>query len=441
MLALANDYCVDGCWEPILNGKSDWTFTMPNAMTALESALNSGASLSPDEELFRGAKVSPATPLPRNFEELMAAFKTHLAFFTDQCVLSMFLYYMIDESAAPSPLLSAYLEGCMKKGRDKASAGADYNLGGVIYGGIPNVINTLAALNRWVFPANGQGKYSLEQIVDALRHNFWVRDDDQELSEQEKLLQKLYLDIKTDFNTNTEKFGNNDPEINALTRRVLDICYEVVEESAKFAKKVYQDEPQGRYWKNIIALRRLTGYYGLSLSRKYGQFAMKITVGMGTFEQYNWQGRGIAACADRGSGEPLAPNFSPMPGTLHSGVSSLLASFQNLGLDRFAGGVITDICLESKEVGDAGVLAALLKQALDKNAPMLTFSLGSQDYYPEIREACLEASKTDDKIRAAELLAPHANVIVRIGGWQTPFITLPISHMDSYIQRPAATGL
>lgn len=28
MQQLANDYCVDGCWEPILNGKSDWTFTM-----------------------------------------------------------------------------------------------------------------------------------------------------------------------------------------------------------------------------------------------------------------------------------------------------------------------------------------------------------------------------------------------------------------------------
>jgi len=54
--ALANDFCVDGCWEPILNGKSDWTFSMLSALTPLECALNEGALLSNNIELLKGAK-------------------------------------------------------------------------------------------------------------------------------------------------------------------------------------------------------------------------------------------------------------------------------------------------------------------------------------------------------------------------------------------------
>ena len=171
-----SDYCVGGCWEPILNGESDWTFTMSNAMNALEAAMNRGASLSPDGELFRGAKISPTTPEPTSYRELVECFRSHLGFFTDQCVLSMFLYYGIDEYAAPSPLMSALMGGCMERGRDKAWAGANYNLAGVIYGGVPNVINTLAALRKWVFPERGKGKYTLEEVCNAFRYNFICAD-------------------------------------------------------------------------------------------------------------------------------------------------------------------------------------------------------------------------------------------------------------------------
>lgn len=103
MMALANDYCVDGCWEPILNGKSDWTFGMLVGLQAVESAINQGASLKKDPELLRGAKVSPTTPVPQTFEDVMLYLNEHLQFFVDQTVMSLFLYYMIDENAAPSP--------------------------------------------------------------------------------------------------------------------------------------------------------------------------------------------------------------------------------------------------------------------------------------------------------------------------------------------------
>ena len=431
MQRLANDYCVGGCWEPILNGESDWTFTMSNAMNALEAAMNRGASLSPDGELFRGAKISPTTPEPTSYRELVECFRSHLGFFTDQCVLSMFLYYGIDEYAAPSPLMSALMGGCMERGRDKAWAGANYNLAGVIYGGVPNVINTLAALRKWVFPERGKGKYTLEEVCNAFRYNFICADPTR------KDIQNTYTSIQIDFDTNSPKFGNNDKDADAIAREVVDICYEAVMHSAAFGKKVFQNDAKPGEYKRIKALRQLAGYFGTSLSKKYGSFEMKVTAGMGTFEQYNWQGRGIAASADRKSGEPLAPNFSPMPGTTRNGVAGLFSSLSKLDLDRFAGGVICDLCLE-ETYGDEETLTRLLRQAIEDKVPMLTVAVGSKDIYRKIYETVIAAGKLTNKDEVKAMLAPYAGINVRIGGWQTPFITLPISHMENYLQRPVA---
>ncbi|MDR3000911.1 MAG: pyruvate formate lyase family protein [Fibromonadaceae bacterium] len=430
MLKIARDYCVDGCWELILNGKSDWTFTMFNAMTALETSVNQGASLSPTPELFRGAKIAPYAPMPKTFKKLMETYEKQLRFFVDQCAMSMFLYYMIDEYAAPSPLFSAFLDGCMERGRDKAWAGADYNLAGIIFGGIPNVVNTLLGIQKWVFPKKGKGKYTLEEVADAFRFNFKCPDPTQ------KATQNTYTSVQIDFDTNTPKFGSNSKEVTEVVRKVLDICYSASMNSADFAKKVYEDKPKKEDWKNVIALRRLTGYYGSALRRKFEDFNMRFTVGLGTFEQYNWQGRGIAACADRQSGEPLAPNFSPVPGTLYGGIANLLNSMKSLELERFAGGVITDVCLDEKNAS-AEVIVNLLKQAIKDKAGMLTLSIGSEKIYREIYEKVLAASKITNKENACKLLAPYAGINVRIGGWQTPFITLPISHMENYIHRPS----
>jgi formate C-acetyltransferase len=426
---LANDYCVDGCWEPILNGKCDWTFSMFNAMSALEVALNSGASISPDSELFRGAKIAPATKTPRSFTELMQIFKDQVGFFVDQAVLSMFLYYMIDEYASPSLLLSAMLDGCIQKGRDKSWGGVDYNLAGVVFGGIPNVVNTLAAIKKWVFPESGVGKYKVDDVISAFRSNFIAGDV------TNRKLQDKFSSIQVDFDTNTGKFANNDGEVDEITREVLDICYNTVQNSAAFAKELYQKKPEAENLDKIVSLRSLTGYYGESFEEKFQKFNVKITVGAGTFEQYNWQGRSIAASADRNLGDPLAPNFSPVPGTSSNGVVGILESFSKLGIDRFGAGIITDICLDEAH-SSSDIIFKILKLAIDKKSPMLTLSVGSSSIYKEIYEKVKIANALTNSDDAAKLLAPYANINVRIGGWQTPFITLPLSHMENYINRP-----
>jgi len=67
-----------------------------------------------------------------------------------------------------------------------------------------------------------------------------------------------------------------------------------------------------------LALRAIAGYYGKAHQTTLPGFDLKFTAGMGTFEQYNWQGAGNAASAARNTGDPLAPNFTPASGTWHT---------------------------------------------------------------------------------------------------------------------------
>jgi formate C-acetyltransferase len=108
-----------------------------------------------------------------------------------------------------------------------------------------------------------------------------------------------------------------------------------------------------------------------------------------------------------------------------------------LELERFSGGVITDICLDEGYGLNQDVIFKILKKAVDDRAAMITISIGSGDIYTEIYEKVLEAGKMVNRKEAYRMLAPYACVNVRIGGWQTPFITLPVSHMENYIIRPA----
>ena len=262
---LANDYCVDGCWEPILNGKSDWTFSMTSMLTPFECALNQGALLTNDPEVLRGSKKAPKTPVPKDFEQLMDIFAKHVQFFVDQGIIAIFIYYMMDAYAAPSPLLSAYLSGCMERGRDKAWGGTDYNIGGIILAAVPNVVNSLAAMKKWVFPGNGNGKYNLEEVVAALRNNFISADP---------VAQEKFDSIKIDFHTNTPKCGNNDDFADDITKQVLDIYHDAVTKSRELCVKVFEKKPPVKEMAKIISWRSIAGYYGRSLEEKFGRFDM-----------------------------------------------------------------------------------------------------------------------------------------------------------------------
>ncbi len=417
--AAANDYCVDGCWEPILNGVSEWTFGMINGMTILECSLNRGAALSTSPELLRGEKLSIDTGCIESFEQLKEALGKQMQFFVDQSAFAMCLYYMTNEFVVPTPLVSALFESCLEKGIDKSWGGAEYNLGGTILGGIPDMINTMAAIKMWVFEKE---KYTFPEVIAAMRYNFTAGDTG------DFKTQRMYDSIKVDLFTNTPLFGNSD-ETDGIARFVLDTFYNAVERSKDLANKVFID-PKGDDNPEVWAMRAVAGYYGKAIQSILPGFDLKFTAGIGTFEQYNWQGAAVAASAGRNSGDPLAPNFTPTSGTWHSTPSRLLETFSKLELDRFAAGVITDMCLETNiPVGQ------LLRNFIAKKGGMLTITIASP-YYQEIYEIAKASDRIENPAAASAELIKYADIMVRVGGWNAPFITLPLVHMENYINRP-----
>jgi len=159
-------------------------------MTILECALNRGAALSSNPELLRGQKLSPDMGEITSFENLKKVLSKQIGFFVDQSALSMCLYYMTTEFVVPSPLVSALFGTCLEKGRDKSWGGAEYNLGGTVMGGVPDMANTLSAIKTWVFDKQ---KYKLADVLSAFRFNYTAGDTG------DFKAQRLFDSIKVDF--------------------------------------------------------------------------------------------------------------------------------------------------------------------------------------------------------------------------------------------------
>lgn len=429
---VVNDYCVDGCWEPILNGKSDWTFGMINGMTILECSLNRGATLDKNPGVLRGGKLSYSSGDITSFDELRESLRGHLQFFVDQSTFGLYKYYMLDEYVVPSPLFSAFLGSCVERGRDKSWGGTEYNIGGTILTGVPNMVNTVCAIRKWVFDKK---KYALSDVLDAFRYNFVAQ------SQTDPRLQRSYDSIRVDFATDSPAFGNNDPEANGVARWILDDYFDAVMSAKKLADRIFLRKPaDAKEEREVRRLRYIAGYFGESFQEKYGpQFNIKFTAGCGTFEQYPLQGAGIAASADRNAGDPLAPNFSPPPGSACRGIGNLLASFKGLALDRMGAGVITDICLDESQ-NDPEVILAIIEQFIAYKGNMMTLAIGNRADYQTIYELSLAAAKMSDRREAVRKLEEYAHINVRVGGWQAPFVTMSLDQQENYINRPAAAG-
>lgn len=428
---LANDYCVDGCWEPILNGISDWTFGMLNCMPILQCAINRGASLDTNPGMLRGGKLSFISDEVTNYEEFQETFKKYMQFFIDQSTFSLYECYMMDEYINPSPLYSAVLGGCMRKGCDKAWGGPEYNIGGTIMIGMPDVINTTCAIKKWVFDEH---KYTMDEVREAMKADFTADESEVELSER-------YQEMRDDFDTNSPKFG--DVESNEVANFIVNTFCDAVEHSKRLADRVFlypvkPDKETGLLTDEqvqILHLRKVAGYYGVSFKERFGRnFNMHFTAGCGTFEQFPQQGIGIVASANRHSNDPMTANFSPASGTIRKGVGNVFESYKNLPMDRLSAGAIVDLCIDESQKNEAYIVG-LLDKFRETNGNMLTLAFGNKDVYQKIYQLCYDAANTQDNEALYKELDQYKHINVRVGGWQAPFISMSLGQQKDYIRR------
>lgn len=186
----ARDYGAVGCVEPSSGGR---TFghtgaILMNLPAALEMALFQGKHrLTGDDQISE--KITQAPQAMSSFAEFQQAFETQLTWLIDQAVTLNNNLGRVYQELHPFPMLSALMEGCLDQGRDVIQGGALYNSSGAAMIGLAEVVDSLTAIEKFVF----QDKIvTFPQLIDAINRNW-------------EGYEKLQARIKT----SPEKFGTD----------------------------------------------------------------------------------------------------------------------------------------------------------------------------------------------------------------------------------------
>lgn len=164
----ARDYGVIGCVEPTGDGDTfgctsgnDISFTAALEMTLLDGYLR-----------IMGRHIGVRTGDPRTFSsfaELMGAVKRQVVFQIDTVVKAVNLKDQAYWSGFPSPFVSATLRGCVDRARDMTQGGADYNFGSISGRGLGTTVDSLAAIQHFVYETR---TLSMDRLCELLESNF-----------------------------------------------------------------------------------------------------------------------------------------------------------------------------------------------------------------------------------------------------------------------------
>jgi formate C-acetyltransferase len=203
----ARGYAITGCVDMVAPGKTGGEgFSSILMCRVMDAALRNG-----DSKTLMGAirGVGPRTGDPDtfdSFDQLVDAFAAQAAHAMRSIVKASRIRDQLFAQHLPCPAISAFMQGCMEKKKDVTAGGAIYDLEGVlVMNSIANTVDSLFVIKKLVFE---QKKYTVKQILDAVDHNF-----------------KGYEQVRRDVLGVPGKWGNGNPECDALARRITDAVF------------------------------------------------------------------------------------------------------------------------------------------------------------------------------------------------------------------------
>lgn len=186
------------------------------------------------------------------------------------------------------PMMSLFMDDCVANGKDVCAGGAHYNMTGCIVAGLPNVVNSLMAINECVF---SREQMTMPDLVEALQTDF---------HEQKPLRRQLLMASKWGN-------GNGDDMVDALATGVTERLY------SEFRHRV---NPRDGRWQ--LALYSFVANMSL--------------------------GDSVGASADgRRAGTLLTRNLNPAWGTDRNGPTATLRSLSNIDFIKFPNGSSLDL--------------------------------------------------------------------------------------------------
>ena len=208
----AINYSINNCMVPTIPGKnlnhrSD-CYGWFNIAKCLELALNQGRDLKSEEQL------SVETPDPTSFtsaEEIIDAVMQHFRFNMHKVVIIGNMADTLYKEYLPRPFLSAFTDGCIERAQDVRDWNYVLDYRDVVFGGVANVADSLAAIKRLVFE---EQKVSMADLIDALKKNWEGKED----------LRQVFLN-------DAPKFGNDDDYVDSIAKRLFRL---ITDETMKF---------------------------------------------------------------------------------------------------------------------------------------------------------------------------------------------------------------
>jgi formate C-acetyltransferase len=266
----------------------------------------------------------------------------------------------------PCTVVSIFEEGCIEKGLSYLEGGPVYNVFSPHIGGIADTVNSLYAIKKLVFDDE---KVTFNELMEILK-NDWR---DNEPLRQYAMNKYVY-------------YGNDNDEVDELYARLLsdfaDIC----------------DAINGR-----------SGY--------------TFPAGVSTFgRQLEWSKDRMATPYGKRSGDILAANCSPTPGTDREGATAMIRSYCKAPNTRLSCGSALDVkLLPSSVEGEDGIsaLVSLMRGFV---------SLGGFFMQPDVAD--VEILKA-----AQEHPEDYQTLSVRVSGWNARFVTLCREWQDMVIEQ------
>lgn len=280
------DWVFVGCVENSVAGK---TWGWHNAgyysiAKSFELALNNGI------DPITRKQIGPVTGDPTKFEsidEFMNAFKKQAAHTVKTLVKGVNAVEMAHREIWPEIWESILVDDCIEKGVDVHHGGARYNFSGIQAVGLATVVDSLMAINEFVFDKK---EIEIEGVLEALKTNF---------EGQEMLRRKLMNSIL--------KYGNDIEKVDQIACEITSLlCDEV---------------------------------------QKYGNLrGGKFTAGFYTNAAQVYFGKFVGATPDgRKAKEPLSDACSPAHGADKRGPTAVVRSVAKLPSEKAGNGMLLNM--------------------------------------------------------------------------------------------------
>ena len=271
----------------------------------------------------------------------------------------------------PQLMKSLFTDGCIENGKSFTAGGAVYNFDSTnIYAGT-NTINSLYTLKQ--FYEGKLGAFSKEDLLRALIANF-----------------EGYETIHAACRMVT-KFGNYDPQLNALARDLMTHTFRKVMELRCWRGN---EGYQGRYMPSIIL-----------------------------WVDWISSGRRVGATPDgRILGEATADSCGPMQGTDTEGPTSVMGAALSLDQGNCAGTCVLNLRLDKANFRTPEATAKvqqLLKVYFARGGSQLQINVVDP-------ETLLDAYNHPEK---------HRDIIVRVGGFSDNFVLLDRAMQEEILKR------